>query len=403
MSFTEDKPRPILFAHSSDEMYGSDVVLLELVRRLDRTRFRPLVITPTDLQYEGLLSRALADAGVEHLALDMPILRRRHLSPARLPAFAGRLHRGPQHVEKIIRARRVALAHSNTAAVWGGALAARRAGVPHLWHVHEIITQPAWVRRLVAWMIARHSDHVVAISQAVADHLLADQPNLATRLSIIHDAVDATRFHPDVDGWALRSEWGVKREEVLVGVVGRISAWKGQDFFLKAFARASAHAPQLRAVFVGDVVPGEVWRREALREMAQNMGVATNIIWAGYRTDAPQVMAALDVLALPSIRPEPFGMVVVEAMAAGKPVVATAHGGPLETVLDRETGRLVSPRDPQEMAQALVELASRPELRKQWGANARRHVVQSFSFERHVTAFEALYAQLLEDSCANGR
>ena len=395
MKRVHSRPAAILYAHSSDEMYGSDVVLFELVRRLDPTRFRPLVVTPTDLQYEGLLSRALANVHIEHQALDMPVLRRRHLSPAGLPAFGRRLWRGPRSLEALIRERDIVLAHTNTAAVWGAALAARRAGVPHLWHVHEIITHPVWIRRFTAWIIARYSDHVVAISRAVADHLLTDQPDLAPRLSVIHDAVDTTRFRPDIDARSLRAEWRVRDDEVLVGVVGRISAWKGQDFFLQAFARARSNAPNLRAVIVGDVVPGETWRRDALQQKARELGVADRVIWAGYRTDSERVMAALDVLALPSIRPEPFGMVVVEAMAAGKPVIATAAGGPLETVLDRKTGRLVSPRDPQDMAQALVELALRPDLRARWGEQARKRVERHFGFERHVAEFQALYERML--------
>ena len=107
-------------------------------------------------------------------------------------------------------------------------------------------------------------------------------------------------------------------------------------------------------------------------------------------------MAALDILVLPSIRPEPFGMVILEAMASAKPVIATAHGGPLETVIAGETGALVPPDDPPALAQAMTDLASSAEKRREWGAKGRAHVVRSFSFEYHVAAFETIYLDLIE-------
>lgn len=386
---------PLLFAHSSDELYGSDIVLLELARRLDPARFRPLVVTPTDLPYRGQLSRALHESGIRYQAVDMPVLRRRYLSPLGLPAFVRRLVAGPRRLQRLAADENIALIHSNTSAVWGGALAARRSALPHLWHIHEIVTRPASVRRLIAWMVARYSDQVVAISHAVANHLLTDQPDLSSRLVVIPDAVDADRFRPDIDGTALRAEWRITPDETLAGVVGRISAWKGQDFFLRAFAQALASAPSLRGVIVGDVVPGEDQHRHDLQRLATDLGIADRIIWAGYRHDAPQVMAALDLLVLPSLLPEPFGMVVLEAMAAGKPVLATAHGGPLETIRDGETGYLVPPTAPQPLADALTRLASDPALRAQLGARARDHACRSFGFDAHVAAFQSLYEHLL--------
>ncbi len=390
------KPATILYPHSSDELYGSDMVLLHLVKRLNRAVFRPYVLLPTDLPYEGKLSRSLSQAGVAHESLAMPVLRRRYFSLRGGPRFANALIRGANNVMAVARRENVALIHSNTSAVWGGALAASRLHLPHIWHVHELITEPALVRRLIAWMINRYSTRVVAISEAVAAHLLADSPALAGRISVIYDAVDAERFSPSVDGAALRSAWGAVSHDVLVGVVGRISAWKGQAFFLKAFARALRSQPTLKAVIVGDVAPGETWRKEELRSLAAELGVAQRIVWAGYHDNAPAVMAALDILALPSIRPEPFGMVVIEAMASGKPVIATAHGGPLESVVDGETGLLVSPADPEEMAAALVRLSDDRRLRAEMGANGRRRAVDVFGFRQHVQAFQDLYHDLLE-------
>jgi len=393
---TLSTPSPILFAHSSNELYGSDIVLLELVRRLDSARYRPLVVTPTDISYEGLLTQSLAESHIAHTELDIPVLRRRYLSPTGIPTFLQRIRVGTRQLQQRIEEDDIAVVHSNTGAVWGGAFAARRTKTPHLWHVHEIVTQPTAVKKLMAWMINRYSDHVVAISHAVADHLLADQPQLEPRLSVIYDAVDTECFSPDIEGETLRNEWGIAPDDILVGVVGRISAWKGQLLFLEAFALALTNAPNLRAVIVGDAPPGEGWRVEELKVWAQDRGIGESVIWAGYRNDAPNVMSSLDILVLPSTQPEPFGMVIVEAMSAGKPVIATDHGGPLETVVDGDTGYLVSPTDPSDMANALQRLATNARLRKRLGNQARQRVVQEFSFAQQIGAFEKLYEKLIK-------
>ena len=393
----------LLYPHSSDELYGSDMVLLNLVKRLNRESFRPYVLLPTDLPYEGRLGEALSAVGVAHEALAMPVLRRRYFSLRGGPRFARYLFAGTRGVMDIARQQQAALIHSNTSAVWGGALAAKRLHLPHVWHVHELVTEPAMIRRLIAWMVNRYSTRVVAISRAVATHLLADAPALANRMTVIYDAVDSERFSPAVDGASLRRQWDVRPEEVLVGVVGRISAWKGQDFFLRAFAQAAREHPLLRAVIVGDVTPGEGWRKDALQTLAQDLGVADRILWPGYYDDAPLVMAALDILALPSIRPEPFGMVVIEAMASGKPVVATAHGGPLESVVDGVTGLLVSPDDPAAMASSLARLADDPVMRATMGAAGRRRAVDVFGFQRHLSAFQDLYLDLLAETSGRQR
>ncbi len=389
-------PQPVLYLHSSNELYGSDVVLLNLVRRLDRSRFRPVVLTPTDISYEGLLGQALQQAEIEHHEVDLPVLRRRYLSPAGLPAFGRRLALARRRLRPFVRRTPPPILHSNTTAVLGGALARPFWRLPHVWHVHEIITQPVWMRRLLAWLVHHSSDHVVAISQAVADHLLADQPGLAGKLSVIYDAVDTSIYHPHHDTTTIRTQWGMKPDQVLVGVVGRISAWKGQGLFLQAFAHAYRQARQLRAVIVGGPVPGEAWRLQELQAQARALGIGDVVHWAGFRTDSPQVLAALDIVVMPSIRPEPFGMVAIEAMASERPVIATRHGGPLETVQDGVTGYLVDYVNPTEMTQALLRLTDDAPLRRRMGHQGRQRVQRFFSYEQHVEAFSALYQQMAE-------
>jgi glycosyltransferase involved in cell wall biosynthesis len=389
-----------LFVHSSDELYGSDVVLLELIRRLDRSRFEPLVALPTDLSHyagRARLSDQLAHIGVPVRHCDYAVLRRRYLSLRALPRFALLLWRGSRELAQWIRSEEVQLVHANTAAVWGGAAAARLAGRPLVWHVHEIIAEPRWLRWLTARVVTGTADRVVAISGPVAEHLLAfgAVQGARAKVVVIPDAVDTGRFRPDNDGSPLRESWGIAPDQVLIGVVGRIHTWKGQEILVEAARLLRDRCPQCRYVIAGDIVPGQPEPKQALEAAIAAANLAGWVQLVGFRPDPEQVMAALDILVLPSTSPEPFGLVLLEAMASGKPVIATAHGGPLEIVADGETGFLVSPRDTAALAAAIERLANDPDLRASMGAAGHTRAEAEFGFAAHVTAFEELYSAIL--------
>lgn len=393
----QSPPFSILYLHSSDDLYGSDRALLSLLRHLDPQRFHPRVVLPADGAFPGPLSHALTQIGIRNEHLAMPILRRRYASPAGLSVIAWRALWARRTLRIHTKKEPPDLIHSNTSAVLAGALSANSLGIPHIWHSRELVQRPQIVRKLLAWLIHHRSTGVIAVSQAVADHLLADQPHLASRLAVIPDAVDTRRFSPDTPPAGWRQAWGVAKDATLVGVIGRLSWWKGQDFFLRAFASASRHAPALRALIIGEPLPADQQRLAALQAQAQRLGIADKVLWPGYLDDIPAVMAALDVLVLPSVRPEPFGLVVIEAMASGKPVIATAHGGPVESIASGETGLLVSPHDPAEMAEALILLAKKPLYRQKLGWAGRKRALRLFSMDAHVRAIENLYMQVLSE------
>ncbi len=394
---TLEAPYTILFVHSSDELYGADVVLYELTRRLHREKFRPLVVVPTDLPYKGELSTALQESGVPVYRVNMGVLRRRYFNPLGAISLGARFLWGTQWLWRLIRRENVALVHSNTSAVLCGAYAAALANRPHVWHVHEIIERPYSVRRFLSHHFNHYTDWVVAISNAVRDQIRVDTEAVDSRLTVIPDAVDTEKFNPAVSGQAVRREWGITPDQLLFGVVGRVHYWKGQDVFIEAAAEVAAAVPKARFVVVGDVVPGSEHFLEPLKTRVQELGLAERFIWAGYRQDTPEVMAALDALVLPSTLPEPFGMVLLEAMATGQPVIASAHGGPLEIIVAEETGLFFQPGSAPHLAQAMIRLAENPELRRQLGRGGKKRAEQQYSFAAHVTAFEMLYESILTE------
>jgi glycosyltransferase involved in cell wall biosynthesis len=370
-------PAPVLYVHSSAQLYGSDGGLLRLVAGLDRERFTPLVVMPE----AGPLLDALAQLKVESYVLPLAILHRT-LSPM---YWARTVLHLPQTVSKLatlLRARQVRLVHSNTSHVLDGGLAARRAGVPHIWHIRELHTGRSRIGRLLSQLIARYSDLILVMSNGCAEAFYPQRPAYPP-LRTVYDGIDTTLFHPQVDGSGVRAEWELAPSTPLIGMVARIAHWKGHRLFLEAAAQIHAALPAARFVVVGEAVtPGDQALKGELLALRARLGLEQVVHFAGLRRDMAQVMAALDFFVLPSLQPEPWGFVTLEAMATGKPVVATRQGGPLEMIVEGESGYFVDPLDPADLAARLLALVRAPEAAKAMGLAARRQVEARFSVAR---------------------
>ena len=385
----------ILFVHAGNDMYGADVILLELVKRLDRARFRPLVLLPADSKHLTRLSRRLQECDVEYKFIRMGVIRRKYFRPLGLIRFLVDFLIGIASITSIILRRQITLVHSNTLAVTAGAFAARITGRPHVWHIHEIIVDPVWTRRAVHSLIFRLSGTVVAVSNAVRDHLLSDAPSCAARVSVIHNGIDAQKFSPENAVSTPKTELGFGSDSVIVGMIGKVCRWKGQHQFLEAAKLVLRQQPDVRFVMVGGVFDDETFYMDKLVSAVASLGLSQEVQVRDFVPDIRNVLSAFDVFVLPSIQPDPFPTVLLEAMAMSKPVIATAHGGPTEMVVDDETGYLVPPRDAEALAAAILKLVDDPDLRLAMGITGRRRVLDLFSVERFVGDFERSYEEMM--------
>lgn len=382
---------PILYLHSSSDLYGSDQSLLHMVRGLDRTRFEPLLVVPRP----GPLVERLQTLGIEVIPHHLSVLHRT-ADPLHWGRFLAGLGPSALFLARLARQRRVALIHSNSSHVLDGGLLAGLSGLPHVWHVREIhSTQPALVRELLPRIIVRLSTAQVAISEAVRQTFFG-QAASSDKIVTIYNGIDLEEFDPNERGEGVRAELGLSATTPVLAMVGRIARWKGQDVFLKAAAQVHAAMPQVRFVIAGGpVVRDDELFQVELVEMVRDLGLAQVVIFTGVRGDVPSILAACSGLVLPSVSPEPFGRVVLEAMAAARPVIATAHGGPLEIVVPGESGWLVPPSDPDALAQAMIELLAAPERAQAMGQAGRARCAQHFSLARTMNGINTLYARLL--------
>ncbi len=234
------------------------------------------------------------------------------------------------------------------------------------------------------------SDRVVAVSSAVRDELVRADGADPARIVVIENGVDTSRFRMGSDG-AVRAALGFAPDVAVLGVVGRLSAEKGFDVLLNAMAQARA-----QAVPLGLVVAGDGPERGALEQLARTLGLGGRVKFLGMCDDPRPVYAAMDVFALPS-RQEGLPNALLEAMAMGRAVVASAVGGVPELIEHERTGLLVAPGSVAELAESLTRLASDPSLRERLGREAARRVRDRYDVASAVDRHAGLYRELLSD------
>ncbi|HEX3874586.1 MAG TPA: glycosyltransferase family 4 protein [Solirubrobacteraceae bacterium] len=358
----------MLYLHSSAGAYGADRQLALIATGLDPARYRPVVL----LAQDGPLVGELREAGVETEVVPLAVLRRSEISAGGLARLGLRI----ATTTGLARRPDVALVHSNTSVTLSGALAARRAGVPHVWHVREIYTERTWpaYRRVLGT-----ADSLPCVSAAVRAQFPERSPAV-----VVGDGVailgPPANPQPPVAGGPL-----------VCVVLGRISPWKGQAVLLRAIAQV----PGTIAVVAGDAWSGQEHREVELRDLASGLGIADRVRFVGFVADPRSLYAASSVVVVPSTRPDPLPNAALEAAAAGCCVVASAHGGLTEIVRDGETGLLVAPDDPAALAGALRRLAGDPGLRSRLARAAADDVGRRYAPGLLLERVQDLYDRLL--------
>jgi glycosyltransferase involved in cell wall biosynthesis len=180
----------------------------------------------------------------------------------------------------------------------------------------------------------------------------------------------------------------------VIALVGRVSDWKGQDVLVRALAQPALVANGAIALLAGDAYPSSEAHERRLVALVGSLGVTSRVVRLGFCADVGNVLGAADVLAVPSTRPEPLGLVAMEGAAAGLPVVASAHGGVTEIVRHGVTGMLVAPGHVEALATALRLLADDPALARRMGEAGRRDVAERFPLDRMLTRLQATYDRL---------
>jgi glycosyltransferase involved in cell wall biosynthesis len=382
--------RSVLYVEAS-EYWGAPLALLVgmLAEPVFQEQVRPTVAASSGVVHDRL--RALERFPVHSIPA-------RRLSRSggwrRLAPSALLLMQTTASLVRLVRRLRPDLIHGNS--LNGALFASWAAGLTHtplLWHMHDVLREDRLNRSLVRWLAAR-SARVVAVSQAVSQSLCRlGMP--AGKLRVIYNGLRPDCWRVDARAAAsARQAWGIPADAVVFLHMGSLVRLKGQALFLDAAQACAATHPQAFFLLIGSPLGDhDADYAEAVVRRARNAGPAFRYIPA--LDDPRQAYAAADVLALTSTWPEALGMVMLEAMACGKPVIASRLGGPLEIVEDGITGLLFEPGHVNELSVAFQTLMTRADLRQQMGAAGQRRFETHFTLERQVRGMLELYGELV--------
>lgn len=390
----------VLFLDHTAMLSGGEIALLRLVRELDRQKVSPVVVLGADGPLVDAL-RPIAETHILPLSAGVAATRKGTLGIKSLLRFreVWSVFFYILRLVIFIRRNNIDLVHTNSlkSDIIGGA-AGRLAMRPVLWHVRDRIDTDYLPKRVVSLfrMLCRIVPrYVVANSFATLRTLRLPEgalrgsrptSSLKKRSTAVHDGT-----HVDKIGLQQDRRSGPIR----IGLVGRICSWKGQHIFLRAAASVHKQYPYAEFVIIGSALFDEQKYEQELHQLTNELAINSVVHFAGFRTDVQAAIAELDVLVHASTIGEPFGQVIIEGMAAGKPVVATNGGGVPEIVQDDDTGILVPMGNADPMADAICRLLANPTLAKEMGRRGRQRVINQFTVGHTARRVEDVYDSIL--------
>ena len=378
--------KKILYLHAGAELYGADIVLLELLKNLDKSKFEPYVILPCD----GVLVEKLRENNIWVEVIGYPILRRKYFNPKGIVNYGKDYLKYSSKLNKIVKEKGIDIIHINTAAVLEGIYIKKKVNLPLIWHIHEIIVKPKFMHKFLSKIIAKNADEVITVSNAVKHHL-ESTGYFKQDIKVIYNGVDNQIFSPNNESDYIREEFNIPKDAKIVGMIGRVNAWKGQKDFLNAVEVVLEKHHNVYAMLVGGVFEGEEWRIDELKEIIKNMKNKDRIVFSDYRRDTKNIYSLYDIFVLPSTNPDPLPTVVLESMASGKPIVGYKHGGICEMVKDGYNGLLATVGDTNDLANKIDKIISNEQLEKNMSENSLNRQLNIFSLQSYISNFEKLY------------
>lgn len=379
----------ILYVSDSTTVSGAEIVMLGYVEALRRRGHQPFAFVSK--QNPRLIS-ALGDMNVPLHTTDS--YSRRMLettaNPSAWAVYAGAFYSVTQELALFTSSAGINLMHSiSYPASLYAALGCARTGIRQIWHEHNIKHLHP-VNKLVYRLVSRTCSYVVGPSDAVTDNL-AKTGIRRGKLRTVYNGIDLERFRPKADAEVsrLRRDLGVEEGESAVGLFGQMLPYKGHATLIAAAPEILRAHPNTQFYFVG-ALENPPYQEELYRRIEGN-GLQARIHFTGWRNDVQNLIRAMDVVVVATTTPEPAALMLMEAAAMERVVVASRTGGTPEILADGETGLLFDPDDPAQLADRVIQLLNNADLRGKFGVAGRTRVQERFSRDRHLHEMFALY------------
>ena len=374
---------------------GAEFALSRLLGEVDQSIVKPIVVFGSDGPAVDLMRTNDVETHVVPLSPEVRDMRKDSIGPKTFLNLkrVGMLLGYAARVARFAKRNQVQLIHTNTikAHIYG-AIAGCIVGLPVVWHIRDYVHEtylPNSAVKLVRWLARFAPKHVIGVSKGVMEQLrLGDG---GARSSVILDGLSERELQCSKQEWNV----GGRRMSTRIGIVGRLARWKGQHVFLDAAARILKAGFDVKFVIVGAALFGEEDYEAGLRQQVESLGIEDKVEFRGFAQNVPSELRNLDILVHASITGEPFGQVIVEGMAVGKPVIATRGGGVPEIITDGENGMLTTMGDAEGLARQVAFLLEHPQTAARLGRAAFDSVRQKFKASFGARKVESVYRSVL--------
>ena len=372
-----------------ERLGGPQLRVLQVAQELKKRGYETIVALPKG---DPHFARRLGHASIPFYEFDLVRLRR-SLDPRLHLRFVARFGSNVAGLRRLIRREEISLVHTNGLMNLQAALAARLEGAPLVWHLNDVFTPP-FLRALLVPLVRRWAGRIAVASRAVADCCFRDVSAIEDHLQLLYAPVDLWEFHPGVSGARVRQEFEISPDAPVIGLVANVCPGKGHEYFLDATSQIQRRYPQAKFLVVGGKLENRRDFWDALQQQTARLQLQHDVMFTGRRNDVPQLLRAMTVCVQAS-ESEACPMAVLEASACGLPVVATNVGGTAELVEHGVTGILIEPREPAQIARAVLRLLDSPAEARQMGLAGVQRMRERFSLERCVETHARMYDAVL--------
>ncbi len=393
-------PARVLYSEGNTDgtIGGSYYSLLYLLEGLDRTRVSPLLVLRADTPLIDRFRQAVGDVRIVPRTPTLTFGERATpwlrwaLRPAQRLLNLTRFCLAVLRLAGWLRRERIDLVHLNNSVTsnhdW--MLASMLVGVPCLTHERGLNDEYSAMARWCAPRLAA----ILCISQAVCDKLVECHVT-SDNLVLVPNGLDPKIVSPTQPADEVRRSLGIGPDRRVIGMVGNIRGWKGQEIVVRALALIRERVPAVTCVFVGEATAADADYEAKLRGLIDTLGLQSNVIFAGHYRNVADPLSIMEVAIHASVSPEPFGRVLLEAMAMRRPVVGSRGGAVTEIVLDGVTGFTFRPGDVDDLAEKTVRLLVDSELASRLGEAGYRRVESEFHVTTNIARTLSAYGQIL--------
>lgn len=372
----------ILAVHSSATLYGSDRCLMSIVNGLVMKNNEIHVVLPNP----GILADELKKRGARVIFLEALIFRRDILSWSGALKMMMRSPVSVRQLVKLMQREKYDVIYTNTGVTLGGAIAAKMCRIPHVWHFREILKEFSMFLRLYEPVVLILSTRLIFITKAVRDQFTSGRIKEKDR--VIYDGIPTENF--------TKAAPEKLNRRVVVTSVGMLAPYKGQDVLLRAIAGVVEAGVDVEVYIVGDVYAGRDDFMDKLSSLAKEHRICDKINLVGFQEDVLPFLEACNIFIMPSTRQEPLGIVILEAMAANRAVIATNGGGAREIIKNNENGLLVPAGNSVAMTKAIIFLAEHIDDRQRLAARGRAIVMDKYTEEAMVSSVIKQFEEVFE-------